>query len=363
MKRVLLTAAGGRLAIGLTRALKVAPEPLHLIGVDSHKFMLQRAETDEKYLVPRADEPDYVPCLRSIVDETGTDFLCVGLEAELLPISAARDRVGTRTFLPKHETMALCGSKMGSYEVWRQAGVPVPQSMLLETETDLRRAFQEIGTDLWLREITGTGGKGSLPVSDFAVAKSWIELRRGWGRFMAAQRLEAEAATWESIWRDGELVAAQGRKRHYWEFANLTLSGVTGMTGSWETIADPQVDDISAQAIKAIDPEPHGIMTVNLAYDQRGVPNVTEINAGRFASGEIVYLTPFGPNFAYIMVQLALGEEVDLELPLVNPFPEGIVKDRGMDIEPILTDMGSIDSFEAELQQRRASVSMPLVAP
>ena len=84
MKRVLLTSAGGRLALGVTRALKAAPEPLHLIGVDSNKFMLQRAETDENYLVPRANDSDYIPCLRSIIDETGTDFLFVGLASWLL---------------------------------------------------------------------------------------------------------------------------------------------------------------------------------------------------------------------------------------------------------------------------------------
>ena len=96
----------------------------------------------------------------------------------MLPISIARDSLGTRTFLPRHETLLLCDSKMASYERWSQAGVPVPQSVMINTEADLRRAFKDIGNQLWLRNISGTGGKGSLPVSDFDIAKRWIDLSR-----------------------------------------------------------------------------------------------------------------------------------------------------------------------------------------
>ena len=364
MKRILLTNAGGRLAIGFARAIRAA-EPVHLIGVDAHKFMLQRAEADERYLVPRADEDDYIPVLRSIVDETRPDLLCCTLPAEMVAISAARDHLGTRTFLPRHETIVQTDSKMATFERLRQAGVPVPQSLLINTEADLDQAFQQLGDALWLRAIRGTGGKGSLPVSDFQTAKNWIDLRRGWGSFMAAELLEEQTMTWESIWRRGELIVAQGRKRLYWEFAKLTLSGVTGITGAGETMANSQVDEIAIQAIKALDPEPHGVLCVDLSYDRRGRPNVTEINAGRFlSSGVILSNDSRGVNLPHISVQVAFEEELDIETPLMNPLPIGMVYIRGLDMEPVVTYMDYVNTFETALQDRRASLSdeQPFVA-
>ena len=59
MKRILITGAGGSPSTNFVRSLRDAPERFHLIGADCNKYYLQRAETDERHLVPEADEPDY----------------------------------------------------------------------------------------------------------------------------------------------------------------------------------------------------------------------------------------------------------------------------------------------------------------
>ncbi len=353
MKHLLVTSAGGRLAIGFCDALRIAPEPMYIAGVDSDKFGVQRAVADEKHVVPKAAHDDYVPVLNDIISEAGIDLLMVQLSAELLPVSAARDRLRTRIFLPSHRTLTVCDSKWDSYEHWRRAGVPVPASMFINTEADLRYAFRQLGGTLWLRAIRGTGGKGSLPVSDYDKAKRWIDFWNGWGDFMAAQLLSKETVTWESIWWEGELIVAQGRRRLYWEFSNLTPSGVTGITGASVTLRDAVVDDTALRAILAIDPKPHGIMSVDMAYDNNGIPSVTEINAGRFMSGGIILYAQRGLNMPYLAVQLALGEKPNLSAPVLNPLPNGIVCVRGLDTKPILTTMAETERRSRELEERR----------
>ena len=59
---------------------------------------------------------------------------------------------------------------------------------------------------------------------------------------MAAEHLGRETVTWQSIWHDGRLVVAQGRRRHSWAFGNRAQSGVTGLTGVGETVGDPALD-------------------------------------------------------------------------------------------------------------------------
>ena len=73
-RRVLVTGAGGAPATNYVRALRLAPEPFYLVGVDCTAYHLPLAETDETHLVPRADDPDYIPILNEIVRETGAEL-------------------------------------------------------------------------------------------------------------------------------------------------------------------------------------------------------------------------------------------------------------------------------------------------
>jgi len=361
MKRVLLSHAGGRLGLGFTRALKAAPEPLHLIGLDAGEFSLQRAETDEKNLTPRANEEDYIPVLKSIIAETRPDFLWVQHEAEIDVVSQNAHSLGIPTFLPPPETIALCQDKLASYQRLYQAKVPVPDSILLHNEADLHQAFRELGREIWLRAISGTGGRGSLPVADYDFAKRWVDFHQGWGRFMAARRLTQKMVTWESIWREGKLIFAQGRMRLYWEFGNLTLSGVTGVGGAHRWVADPVVDDIAMRAIKAINPNPHGVFSVDMTYDWQDLPNVTEINVGRFMSGGVVHFFEYGLNVPYLTMQVGLGTEQDMGLPMLNPLAQNVVLIHGVDILPVVVDVRELEGCTEALEKRRATLRAPTI--
>ena len=292
-------------------SLRSAPEQIHLIGLDTSPTNLQRAETDERYLVPRVTAPDYLPVVLDILSEARPDLLHVQISAEMIAISGMRDKLPCKTFLPKHDTILACEDKYASYTRWREAGLTVPHTMMLHGAEDLQVAFDKLGPRLWLRFLSGSAGRGSLPSSDFKEAKSWIDSRSGWGKFVASECLEDRTVTWLSIWKQGELIVAQGRKRLYWEFSNRAPSGVTGITGTGVTISDPVVDEISLRAIKAIDPEPDGIFGVDLTYDRNGVPNPTEINIGRFFTTHH-FFTKAGLNMPYIFVQAALGRSTSL---------------------------------------------------
>lgn len=354
MRRVLVTGAGGAPATNFIRSIRRSPEPLYLIGLDVNKYTLQRAETDEKHLMPPVSSPHYPALLRDILARTKPDFLHNQVDQEMLAISAMREDLaasGVRTFLPAHRSLEICRSKLLSYEAWWKVGLKVPGTMLLERPEDLATAFERFGPKLWLREIEGAAGEGSMPTDDPEVALHWVNFRKGWGRFTAAECLEAHSVTWQSVWFEGELMAAQGRKRLYWEFGSRAPSGVTGITGTGVTVSDPVVDEIALQAITAIDPRPHGIFGVDLTYDRDGVPNPTEINCGRFFTTQL-FFTAAGLNLPYLYLKLGLGEPVDLPEPRVNPLRPGLAWVRGMDTEPRLVAVDEIESFEADLAQR-----------
>jgi len=352
MKRVAVTGAGGSPAIGFTRSLKAAPEPIHVIGFDTNPYTLARAVTDERYLVPRVTDPDYLPVVTDILREARVDLLHVQISAEMTALSGWRHELPCRTFLPPHETIVACEDKFSSYRLWTEAGLRVPRTMLLEAPEDLRRAFEALGPRLWIRFTQGSAGRGSLPTSDFEEARIWIDTHRGWGSFTAAQCLEPETVTWQSIWKDGELVVAQGRKRLYWEFGSRAPSGVTGVTGAGVTVSDPVVDAIAERAIRAIDSKPHGIFGVDLTYDRDGNPNPTEINVGRFFTTH-QFFTAAGLNMPYLFVQCATGGPLPSFASKRNPLPPGLLWVRGMDVLPVLTTEAAIEESRRALTERR----------
>ena len=53
----------------------------------------------------------YLDVLREIIEQTRADFLHVQVSEEMLAISGSRERLGTRTFLPRHETVVVCEDK------------------------------------------------------------------------------------------------------------------------------------------------------------------------------------------------------------------------------------------------------------
>jgi hypothetical protein len=352
VKRILVTGAGGSPATNFVRSLRAAPEPVHLVGTDADRFCLMRAETDARYLVPPASDPDYLAVLNAVVERERVDLVHAQNDAEVTFLSEHRDQVAARLFLPAKATVRICQDKFRSFQRWQAAGLPVPDTLLLASEDDLKAAFERFDGALWLRATTGAGGKGSLPVRDYDTARSWLDFHQGWGGFTAAELLEPDSVTWMSVWHDGELVVAQGRRRLYWELSRVSPSGVTGVTGAGVTISDTTLDHLATRAVLAIDPRPHGLFGVDLTYDGTGTPNPTEINVGRFFTTH-QFFTALGLNLPYVYVKLAFGEPPPPIRRRHNPLPDGMVWVRGVDFEPVLTSVAEIDRHVARLEELR----------
>jgi carbamoyl-phosphate synthase large subunit len=356
MKRILVCGAGGSPATNFVRSLREMAEPVYLIGVDADPATLERAETDVRYLVPRADSPQYLSILNQIIDEENADFIHAQNDHELTFLSRNRDAVHAKMFLPASETVEICLDKFASYEKWHAAGITVPRTILLNNEADLKQAFIEAGPRVWLRNITGAAGNGSYPTDRYDDAVKWIESHNGWGIFTAAACLTKDTVTWSSIWNNGELIVAQGRKRLSWELSNRSPSGVTGVTGTGVTYGDADLDAIALKAIAAIDSTPHGIFSVDCTYDADGIPNPTEINIGRFFTTHY-FFTRAGLNLPEIFVRIAYGEPVPPIAKKYNPLPGGLAWVRGVDFEPVLTTEAAIAKHQQLLDARLQKVT------
>lgn len=356
MKRVMVTGSGGTPSTNFVRSLRESGEPFYLIGTDADKFSLMRSETDERHLVPLANDPEYIDILNDVISDTRAEFVHAQPDQEVEVLSKNRNKLRAMTFLPAERTVEILQDKWKSYQAWTKKGIKVPKTMIINSEGELRKAFDELGGNLWIREIAGAFGKGSIPTNNFELAKRWIEFKDGWGKFTAAERLTPNSVTWLSIWKDGELMVAQSRKRLYWELGNRAPSGVTGITGTGVTVDDEQVNKIALECIYAVDPSPSGIFGVDLTYDAAGVPNPTEINIGRFFTTHL-FFTRAGLNMPYIYTKLAYGEKPPHIPRKVNPLTPNMCWIRGMDFNPVLTTLDLVNEEEAKLGRRRQKLA------
>ncbi len=349
MKRILVTGAGGSPAVNFTRSLREAPEDFYLVGTDASKYYLTRAEVDARYLVPTVDDPQYLDVINHIIAKEKIEFVHAQNDAEVNFLSENREKINAKTLFPDKKTVKICQDKFQSFEKWEAAGIKVPKTFIIKNKKDLEKAFKELGGKMWVRAISGAGGRGSLPVYDIPTAEKWLDFQKGWdGNFSASELLKPETITWMSIWHDGELVVAQGRRRLFWELSKISPSGVTGATGGGETVSDPKLDEIARQTVMAIDKKPEGLFGVDLAYDSKGVPNPTEINIGRFFTTH-QFFTEIGLNMPYIFIKLAYDEQLPPIAKKLNPAPNHMVWVRGIDFEPVLSPMADIEESVKKL--------------
>ena len=352
MKRILVTGAGVSPSSNFIRSISAAEEEYYIVGTDADKYYLQRAEVDAKYLAPFANDPKYIDFLNYIIEKENIEFVHAQNDVEVGFLSENREKINAKTFFPAKETVKILQDKFESFKLWEKAGIKVPKTKLIEgRDTDLAALLEEMGGSMWIRGISGDRGRLSLPVHDFKSAKNWLDFQEkngSWdGNFTVSELLEPETVTWMSLWKDGELVVAQGRKRLYWELAKISPSGVTGATGTGLTYSDTELDDIARRAVLAVDDKPDGLFGVDMAYDKNGIPNPTEINIGRFFTTH-EFFTQAGLNMPEMFVKLGYGEAVPKIENNTNPLPDGLVWIRGMDFEPVLSDMKTVEESVAE---------------
>ncbi|MFL0251666.1 hypothetical protein ACJDT4_14680 [Clostridium neuense] len=342
MYKIIIAGAGGAPSENVIKSLLEDNKNDEILGIGSEPYDLMMSSAKRKYRVPYAVDREYKKTLINILNIEKPDLIHFQNDVEILEASKIRKDIletGVKLFMPKHEVIERCVDKSKSAEFWRRGGIKIPKTLLVNNEQDLKVAFNKLGNkngQIWIRSTIGGGGKGALPTDNFNFAKLWIDRYNGWGKFTAAQLLTPETVTWLSIWYEGELVVAQTRRRRSWNFGNRTLSGVTGITRVGETYSDDIVDKVAMDSILAVDSRPNGIYGVDMAYDDEGFPNPTEINISRFFT-TVYFFTKAGLNMPAIFKNIALYNEFPSLTKKINPLQDGLLWIRGMDREPVLT--------------------------
>lgn len=341
--KIVITGAGSAQANGVINSLLLANDGEYIIGLGSDPADLFMCKAHKKYLMPHSRDASYKAALLSVLSDERPQMIHFQHDAELAVALKFKDEIesiGVRMLVPDYETIDCCVHKYKTWQKFKAAGIKVPNNLVIFSPSDLRAAFERLGGEsgvIWLRSgDIGGGGKGALPTSDYEEAYEWIERFQGWGSFIAAELLTSKTVTWSSIWHNGQLIVAQSRKRHSWAHSALSPSGVTGVTKIGETCSDEIVTEIGINSVKAVSSVPNGIYGVDMAYDNSGIPNPTEINISRFFT-TIQFFAEAGLNMPKILKDIVIYDRQPSLSRTINPLPDGLLWLRAMDSAPVLT--------------------------
>lgn len=174
--RVLVTGVGGR-SVGhqILQALLLLGDRYTIVATDADAFSYGLYQVDERYLVPRADDPGYIETIRRLVDRERIEVILPGTEAELFVLAEHRDQLGCATIMNPPEVVHLCRNK-GRLAKWLvENGFRTPQTVSCG---EWRALAQQVGFPLVGKPAENTGGSRHVEIlcSD-AEVETYLSLR------------------------------------------------------------------------------------------------------------------------------------------------------------------------------------------
>ena len=312
--RILLTSCGSPPSQNVLQSLRESPTDFYIVGCDASLHHLEWGPLDKTYQAPMNDDPRFLPWLTDLCRKEKIDFLHPQSDRDVELIGRHRDELGVRTSLPDQAMINKAQHKPKSAHIWYEAKLrnDAPKTLLLPD--DIGKAIERFGLPFWMRAGQGAGATGSCKANGIIEAFTWMtywNTTRPGNPIFAQEYLPGRNFAFHSVWFEGDLICSGARERLEFVYPQHAVSGVTSSPVVARTVHNDAVNEMAVAAIKALDPKPHGVHSMDLQCDTVGTPRPTELNAGRFFNTSY-YFTAAGANMPYLHIAMALG----------LPFPE-----------------------------------------
>ncbi len=319
---VLLTSVGGLVAPGIIDNLRNHPEVFRIIGTDVRNEAIGFYMVDQAHVVPRGDDPNYLPRLWEIIQQEGVDVIIPCSDEEALAFSAEKQLLkdaGVVVLCSPHPVTSLAVDKGSMLNFALQHGIPVPKFSLPTTIRELFRGAKELGypvRPVVIKPRRGRGGRGVrvlkeevnvLGTRDSREMKlEWlVDALRGEEPFeiVLMEYLPGEDYSVDVLADRGRLLGVVPRIR---------IEAILGPSRVGQIVRNQEVVDIVESVVKAFGFDSN--VNIQLKYsappDER--PMIYEINPR--VSGTIVASTAAGVDLLYHGIRLALGQDLPASL-------------------------------------------------
>lgn len=262
---ILLTGVGGPAGRSLCRQLRALNPHLRIIATDIREV---EAPVDAFIIGPRADSPEHIPFLQSLITEYTVDFFIPTVQDELPVIASAMERLDAQVIMSNPRAVTICHDKLLTALYLEAAGVNVP-----ETSTG---AHTPLSYPLVVKPRVSRGGRG-VAVVDTPEELPYLD------DSLITQEFASGTEYCPQVYRSplsGTVTTVILEKTELRE-------GRVGNAAAVLRLDRKQAEDIAELAeatTRALDL--HGPIDMDIRRDATGTPMVLEINA-RFGANSV----------------------------------------------------------------------------
>ena len=189
MATVLVTAAG---APGCPRLIRALLDGGHrVVGTDANPASVASRLCERFVVVPRGDDPAFIPTLRDVVAELGADVVFPTSSSEILAWARARDTFGVPVMAGPPAGVEAAADKAATFRLAERAGVPAPRTIEVADLDAFAAAVRELGYPdrrVVMKPSNAKGSRGMRILDSAADRRRWLlEARPGEA---APERLE-----------------------------------------------------------------------------------------------------------------------------------------------------------------------------
>lgn len=295
MTSILVTGCGGPAGVNTIHAFKLTDPDLLIYGCDTNPDHLLYVKdlVETAFVAPKEQDYKYINFLNRVIDDCGIDLVIPQPDPEVLFLSENREKINAEIILPSKETIRMCQDKALTAEKW---GIPYKKirTHIKHIHNDIEDFAKECGGfPIWLRATKGAGGRASTKIWNVEQGYHWIkfwEEKSLMIEFIVQPFFAGRNFAVSQIWNKGKLISSQARERLEYIYPNLAVSGVTGTPSISRTVTDMELNIEAQQDVLRIDPNPHGIYSIDL-MEHNTLIYPTEINAGRFFTTNLFFTT------------------------------------------------------------------------
>ncbi len=164
---VLLSASGSPTMPGLVECFRANGERnIRIVGIDMSPDPTCRFMVDAFYEVPPATDPAYWSIVLEICQREEVDIYFPNISAEvdaLIDHRATFEEVGTLISMSNPKSIKIANNKLSMYRMLKEAGMPVPEFIEVNTVDDFKYGCKELGFPeraLCLKIVGGSGSRG-----------------------------------------------------------------------------------------------------------------------------------------------------------------------------------------------------------
>jgi carbamoyl-phosphate synthase large subunit len=291
---VLVTGVGGTTGQSVINAIRLMKKPVRIVGVDSNPFSAGLYLADKAYVIPPANDPNFIPQLKQVCTKENINVLIPTVDEELIPISLSPpvfDECGTAILLASSNILEQTLDKWKTYLRLHNAGIPTIKSMIIENRDAI---VKSLGFPFVIKPRQGRGGRGVTVLDDLSLFDFYVQKINNpiFQEYLAGEEYTVDIVAC----KNGKPLAVVPKKR-------VEMRG--GSTYKAITVHNEEIEKVTMEIAVLLKAD--GPLNVQFKVDTKtGQANVLEINP-RFSS-TLSLTVQAGINSVELLIEDALGK-------------------------------------------------------